>query len=60
LWRLLDPEPTLAALDEYEGPQYPRAVVKVAEGAASEAWIYVYSGNVDAGQRIQSGDFLAL
>jgi gamma-glutamylcyclotransferase (GGCT)/AIG2-like uncharacterized protein YtfP len=50
LWRLLDPEATLAALDEYEGPEYSRVVV-------NGAWIYLFSGAA-AGERISSGDFL--
>jgi len=37
LYRLREPEPTLAALDAYEGEEYERAVVEV-EG--SPAWIY--------------------
>lgn len=51
LWRLHDPEPTLRALDEYEGPEYSRIVV-------NGAWIYLYTGAVNAEDRIQSGDFL--
>jgi gamma-glutamylcyclotransferase (GGCT)/AIG2-like uncharacterized protein YtfP len=51
LWRLHDPEATLAALDDYEGPEYSRIVV-------DDAWIYLYTGAVDADARIQSGDFL--
>jgi gamma-glutamylcyclotransferase (GGCT)/AIG2-like uncharacterized protein YtfP len=53
LWHLHDPEATLAALDDYEGPEYSRIVV-------NGAWIYIYTGVVDAGARIQSGDFLVL
>ena len=37
LYRLREPEQTLAPLDEYEGEDYERAVVEV-EG--SPAWIY--------------------
>jgi len=51
LWRLRDPEATLAALDDYEGPEYSRILV-------NGAWIYLYTGAVDADARIQSGDFL--
>lgn len=53
LWRLRDPETTLAALDLYEGSEYSR--VLTAEGA----WIYLYTGDVGSDQRIDSGDFLA-
>jgi gamma-glutamylcyclotransferase (GGCT)/AIG2-like uncharacterized protein YtfP len=51
LWRLRDPEATLAALDEYEGPEYSRIVIH-------GAWIYLYTAAVDTDARIQSGDFL--
>lgn len=37
LWRLRDPETTLAALDVYEGSDYSRIVV-------NGAWIYAYNG----------------
>jgi gamma-glutamylcyclotransferase (GGCT)/AIG2-like uncharacterized protein YtfP len=37
LWRLHDPETTLAALDDYEGSDYSRIVV-------NGAWIYGYNG----------------
>ena len=42
LYRLDDPEGTLATLDEYEGDEYERVVVPVAglEACISEAWIY--------------------
>jgi len=39
LWRLRDPETTLAALDAYEGPDYTRIVV-------NGAWIYVWNGPI--------------
>jgi gamma-glutamylcyclotransferase (GGCT)/AIG2-like uncharacterized protein YtfP len=51
LWRLRDAAATLAELDDYEGPEYSRIEV---EGA----WIYLFTGAVDADARIQSGDFL--
>jgi gamma-glutamylcyclotransferase (GGCT)/AIG2-like uncharacterized protein YtfP len=47
-------EAVLAALDEYEGPEYERA--KVPAGAL-ECWIYWYVG-AQAGQMIASGDWL--
>jgi hypothetical protein len=39
LWRLRDPEATLAALDDYEGSDYSRIVV-------NGAWIYAYNGPI--------------
>lgn len=45
LWRLRDPETTLAALDDYEGSDYTRIVV-------NGAWIYAYNGPVDPDTRI--------
>jgi gamma-glutamylcyclotransferase (GGCT)/AIG2-like uncharacterized protein YtfP len=41
LYRLREPERTLAALDDYEGEEYERAVAEV-EGAP--AWIYRLRG----------------
>ena len=41
LYRLREPERTLAALDDYEGEEYERTVVEV-EG--SPAWIYRLRG----------------
>lgn len=62
VWRLRTPEATLAMLDEYEGSGY-RRVIKPASvagiSAGIEAWIYVWTGEADARQRIESGDFLA-
>lgn len=39
LWRLRDPETTLAALDDYEGSDYTRILV-------NGAWIYAYNGPI--------------
>jgi gamma-glutamylcyclotransferase (GGCT)/AIG2-like uncharacterized protein YtfP len=39
LYRLHDPETTLAALDDYEGEAYSRIIV-------NDAWIYAYTGPV--------------
>lgn len=50
-WLLRDPEKTLAVLDEYEGPEYPRVLL-------DGMWIYTYEGAIDPGLRIASGDFL--
>jgi gamma-glutamylcyclotransferase (GGCT)/AIG2-like uncharacterized protein YtfP len=57
VWRLREPEATLAMLDEYEGSRYRRAI-RPTSIAGMEAWIYVWTGNVDAAARIESGDFL--
>ena len=58
LWRLHDPSRTLAALDDYEGGEYPRMIVDL-ETPRTRAWIYVYPGDVRTRKRIESGDFLA-
>ena len=58
LWQLNEPEKTLVALDEYEGDEYPRVVVRL-EQPPVDAWIYVYAGHVAPDARIESGDFLA-
>jgi gamma-glutamylcyclotransferase (GGCT)/AIG2-like uncharacterized protein YtfP len=58
VWRLRDPERTLATLDEYEGSQYRRGLTPTSIPGV-EAWIYVFAGEVDAARRIESGDFLA-
>jgi gamma-glutamylcyclotransferase (GGCT)/AIG2-like uncharacterized protein YtfP len=57
LWHLRDPERTLAALDDYEGPEYSRVMIDV-QPLEPSAWIYLYIGNVRADKRIASGDFL--
>ena len=67
LWRLRDPGKTLAALDDYEGPEYSRVLVDVTPITAMRAeppsprcaWIYRYDREVHADSRIASGDFLA-
>ena len=57
LWDLRQPAITLAALDDYEGSEYSRITVNL-ETPRAKAWIYVYNGVVQTGQRILSGDFL--
>ena len=52
LYRLNTPERTLAALDEYEGEEFERVVVK-------GAWLYQYKGDPPEEARIASGDFRA-
>ena len=50
LYRLTDPETTLKALDEYEGEDFERVVVK-------DAWIYQYRYQPPEDSRILSGVF---
>ncbi len=57
VWRLRDPERTLAVLDEYEGSRYRRVLTPTSLPGV-DAWIYAYAAEVEAGQRIESGDFL--
>jgi gamma-glutamylcyclotransferase (GGCT)/AIG2-like uncharacterized protein YtfP len=38
LYRLRDPEATLTALDEYEGPEYRRVTIPVSNGETAWAW----------------------
>jgi len=52
LYRLTDPETTLKALDEYEGEDFERVVMK-------DAWIYQYKKEPPRYSRISSGDFCA-
>ncbi len=69
LYRLHEPEPTLARLDVYEGcdakagkpREYERVVrpVSVADGRRLDAWLYIYRLPVDGACLIESGDFLA-
>jgi len=58
VWRLRDPERTLAMLDEYEGSHYRRVLTPTSIPGV-EAWIYAYLDDVEAGRRIEAGDFLA-
>lgn len=66
LYRLTDPETTLKALDEYEGPDFERVVVEAAQaqvrfaaGSVEHAWIYQYRKPPPKYSRISSGDFCA-
>jgi gamma-glutamylcyclotransferase (GGCT)/AIG2-like uncharacterized protein YtfP len=52
LYRLNDPETTLKALDEYEGPEFERVM-------ANGAWIYQFRSEPPENSRIVSGDFCA-
>jgi gamma-glutamylcyclotransferase (GGCT)/AIG2-like uncharacterized protein YtfP len=53
-------ETLLAALDEYEGSEFERALVRadLASGRALDCWIYWYVGPA-RGRLIASGDWLA-
>ncbi|WP_316195330.1 MULTISPECIES: gamma-glutamylcyclotransferase family protein [unclassified Bradyrhizobium] len=69
LFRLHQPEPMLREFDMYEAcgegfaapTEYLRRclAVTLADGAAREAWTYVYNWPVDEAARIASGRFLA-
>ncbi|MGJ4967344.1 MULTISPECIES: gamma-glutamylcyclotransferase family protein [unclassified Bradyrhizobium] len=69
LFRLHQPEPMLREFDMYEAcgegfaapTEYLRRclAVTLADGAAREAWTYVYNWPVDEVARIASGRFLA-
>jgi gamma-glutamylcyclotransferase (GGCT)/AIG2-like uncharacterized protein YtfP len=52
LYRLREPERTMAALDEYEGEEFERVLTP--EGW----WMYRYTTQPAEEQRIVSGDFL--
>jgi gamma-glutamylcyclotransferase (GGCT)/AIG2-like uncharacterized protein YtfP len=54
IFHLIEPGATLAALDEYEGPEFERSVVSIA--GAFDCWIYWYVGPAQ-GVPIASGDW---
>jgi gamma-glutamylcyclotransferase (GGCT)/AIG2-like uncharacterized protein YtfP len=68
LYRLREPEALLREFDMYEAcgegfpepTQYLRRMLKVAlaDGAAAEAWTYIYNWPVEKLVRIESGRFL--
>lgn len=66
LYELRDPNPTLTALDEYEGssgvddPEFKRVLTTamLEKGATLSAWVYVYNWPIAEECRILSGDFL--
>ena len=55
IFYLEEPDAVLAALDEYEGPEFERAMVSTA--GTMECWIYWYIGDA-TGRLIVSGDWL--
>lgn len=71
LHRLLDPEPTLARMDEYEGcedrrpesSEYRRVRLSVTllskEGQVHEAWVYIYNHDTQGLRPIPNGDYLS-
>jgi gamma-glutamylcyclotransferase (GGCT)/AIG2-like uncharacterized protein YtfP len=59
LYRLLDPQATLAALDDYEGEDFERVEIETLGPASEIAWIYRYKKNPPEDSRIASGDFCA-
>ena len=48
----------LARLDDYEGSEYRRTMVRVNGDVPWDAWMWVWSGPVDEGKRIAGGDWL--
>jgi gamma-glutamylcyclotransferase (GGCT)/AIG2-like uncharacterized protein YtfP len=61
LFEVRDPQ-TLAALDEYEGPEEYRRVLTEAtleNGDRVRCWVYEYIGRVTEEHRIASGDWTA-
>lgn len=70
LHRLLDPEPTLARMDDYEGcdperpedSEYRRLRLPVTllgnGGEAQEAWVYIYNRDPQGLRPIPNGDYL--
>lgn len=60
LYRIDDGAALFAALDEYEGPQFPRVRVTAQHhGAATNAWIYRLKGEPPPDSLIASGNFCA-
>lgn len=53
IFHLSEPRPILVVLDEYEGPEFERAMI-AANG--TDCWIYWYVGP-DPGHPIPSGDW---
>jgi gamma-glutamylcyclotransferase (GGCT)/AIG2-like uncharacterized protein YtfP len=68
VYRMLDPQAVLAALDEIEGyrPERPEASlytrvetpVTFEDGHVADAWAYFYNAPLGRAQRIVSGDYL--
>jgi gamma-glutamylcyclotransferase (GGCT)/AIG2-like uncharacterized protein YtfP len=68
LYRMLDSEAVLSALDEIEGYRpaepdaslYRRAEMPVTldDGNVASAWVYLYNAPLGKAQRIESGDYL--
>jgi gamma-glutamylcyclotransferase (GGCT)/AIG2-like uncharacterized protein YtfP len=60
VYQMDDSAGLLAALDEYEGSSFERAIssVQTEEGRTMECWVYLYVGKTP-GRLIGSGDWLA-
>jgi len=60
VYRLHDPDRTLAILDRYEGAEFARvaAAILLEAGDQLPAWVYVYIRPVAGERRILSGDYL--
>jgi gamma-glutamylcyclotransferase (GGCT)/AIG2-like uncharacterized protein YtfP len=59
LYRLKDPPKVLAALDEWEGTDYRRVLMRahLESGGSRLGWGYLYLPRVAVGRRILSGRF---
>jgi gamma-glutamylcyclotransferase (GGCT)/AIG2-like uncharacterized protein YtfP len=53
----------LAALDDFEGPEYTRGIVNAhppgGDGPPCQAWAWLWTGGTDESRRIAGGDWLA-
>jgi gamma-glutamylcyclotransferase (GGCT)/AIG2-like uncharacterized protein YtfP len=63
VWRMREPDKTLAALDDYEGYPYEfdraTTIAQLKSGAELPVWIYWYALDVQGKPNIPGGDFLA-
>jgi gamma-glutamylcyclotransferase (GGCT)/AIG2-like uncharacterized protein YtfP len=50
----------LPGLDDYEGPEYRRAMMEVrTDRTTIQAWVWLWTGAVDENRRIACGDWMA-
>ena len=58
VYNMDDPAPLLAALDDYEGRDFERAIatVQLDDGQKMDCWVYLYVGKTP-GPLIASGDW---
>lgn len=59
LYGITQPDPW-SVLDEYEGLDYERRIlrVRIDDGGVIDAWVYLYLGDTSQRARIFSGDYL--